>query len=229
MPGSPIVLTKGEPVSITVHNRLTTPISVHWHGIELDSYFDGVGGFSGSGNRIAPMVAPNDSFVARFTPPRPGTYMYHVHGERGEELASGLYGVLVVADSGTPFDPRTEPLVAIANGGPGEDKPIFINGSASPDTLELMAERSYRFRIIYITSDDVIVTTLRGPAGLPPTRAFGLDAAESPDIRLRPWQFPTGPGHTRDVIVKFAEPGVYRLDAQRTTGGATTTLPIRVR
>jgi hypothetical protein len=155
--------------------------------------------------------------------------MYHVHSERGEELASGLYGVLVVADSATPFDPRTEPLVAIANGGPGEDKPIFINGSASPDTLELMAERSYRFRIIYITSDDVVLTTLRGPAGLPPTRALALDAAESPDIPLRPWQFPTGPGHTRDVIVNFAEPGVYRHDAQRTTGGSTTTLPIRVR
>ena len=191
LPGSPLLLTKGEPVAITVHNRLTNPISVHWHGIELDSYFDGVGGFSGSGQRIAPMIAPNDSFVARFTPPRVGTYMYHVHGERGEELASGLYGVLVVADSTTPFDPRTEPLVAIANGGPGEDRPIFINGSASPDTLELIAGTSYRFRIIYITSDDVIFTTLRGPAGLPPTKAFGLDAAESLDLPLRPWQFPT--------------------------------------
>ena len=92
IPGSPLILTRGEPVRIAVHNRLTIPISVHWHGIELDSYFDGVGGFSGAGKRIAPMIAATDSFVVRFTPPRAGTFMYHVHGERGEELASGLYG-----------------------------------------------------------------------------------------------------------------------------------------
>jgi len=229
IPGSPLILTKGEPVRITVHNRLTIPISVHWHGIELDSYFDGVGGFSGAGRRIAPMIAPNDSFVVRFTPPRAGTYMYHVHGERGEELASGLYAPLVVADPTTPFDPRTEHFFAVADGGPGEDNPIFINGSASPDTLELIAGTPYRFRIIYISSDDVYMTTLRGPAGLPLARSFALDAWETPNIPLRPVQYPTGPGHTRDIAVTFDTPGDYALVAQRTTGGATTTAPIRVR
>ena len=44
----PIVLTRGEPVSITVVNTLTEPTAVHWHGIELDSYYDGVAGFSGT-------------------------------------------------------------------------------------------------------------------------------------------------------------------------------------
>ena len=229
IPGTPLVLTRGEPVRIAVHNRLTIPISVHWHGIELDSYFDGVGGFSGSGTRIAPMIAPNDSFIVRFTPRRAGTYMYHVHGERGEELASGLYGHLVVADSATPFDPRTEPLFAFADGGPGEDNPIFINGSASPDTLELVAGTPYRFRMIYISSDDVYMTTLRGPGGLPLARSFGLDAWETPNFPLRPVQYPTGPGHTRDVAITFDAPGDYVLAAQRTTGGATTTVPIRVK
>jgi FtsP/CotA-like multicopper oxidase with cupredoxin domain len=47
--GPPILLSQGEPVSITVHNRLPVATSVHWHGIELDSYYDGVAGF-------APMV-----------------------------------------------------------------------------------------------------------------------------------------------------------------------------
>ena len=229
IPGSPLVLTKGEPVRITVHNRLTNPISVHWHGIELASYADGVGGFSGSGRQIAPMIPPKDSFVVRFTPPRAGTYMYHVHGERGEELASGLYAPLVVVDSATPFDPRTQLLFAFANGGPGEDRPIFINGSASPDTLELVTGTEYRFRMIYISTDDVFVTTIRGPSGLPLARSFGLDAWETPNVALRPVQYPTGPGHTRDVGITFDAPGDYSLAAQRTTGGATTVMPIRVR
>jgi FtsP/CotA-like multicopper oxidase with cupredoxin domain len=229
IPGSPLILTKGEPVRITVHNRLTIPISVHWHGLELDSYFDGVGGFSGEGRRIAPMIAPKDSFIVRITPPRAGTFMYHIHGERGEELASGLYGHLVVADPATPFDPRREPLFAFANGGPGADRPIFINGSASPDTLALATGTPYRFRLIYISSDDVYMTTLRGPNGVVAARFTGIDGFDAPNAPARPMQVPTGPGHTRDLTVTFDSPGDYALVVQRTTGGAITTAPIRVK
>jgi len=230
IPGSPLLLRKGEPVRIAVHNRLTMPISVHWHGIELDSFFDGVGGFSGAGQRIAPMIAPDDSFIVRFTPPRVGTYMYHVHGERGEQLASGLYAPLIVTDSATPFDPRTELIFAFADGGPGGvDRPLFINGSASPDTVHLAVGTRYRIRMIYIMGNDVVMTTLRGPSGLPLARPFGLDAAEDPNANLRPVQVPTGPGHTRDVAITFDSPGNYALTVQRVTGGPTTTVPLRVR
>ena len=229
IPGSPLILTKGEPVRITVHNRLTIPISVHWHGLELDSYFDGVGGFSGAGRRIAPMIAPKDSFIVRMTPPRAGTFMYHIHGERGEELASGLYGHLVVADPATPFDPRREPLFAFANGGPGADRPIFVNGSASPDTLALVTGTPYRFRLIYISSDDVYMTTLRGPNGVVAARFTGIDGYDAPNAPARPVQVPTGPGHTRDLTVTFDSPGDYALVVQRTTGGPITTAPIRVK
>lgn len=212
IPGSPLLLKQGEPVRIAVHNRLTMPISVHWHGIELDSYFDGVGGFSGAGQRIAPMIPAGDSFIVRFTPPRAGTYMYHVHGERGEQLASGLYAPLVVTDATTPFDPRAEPIFAFADGGPGmgAEGPIFINGSASPDTLELVTGTRYGIRMMYIMSNDVVMTTLRGPSGLPLARSFGLDASENPEAVLRPVQYPTGPGHTRDVAITFDSPGLSR-------------------
>jgi hypothetical protein len=45
-----IDLIRGEPVSITVVNRLGEPTAVHWHGIELESYFDGVAGFRAMGD-----------------------------------------------------------------------------------------------------------------------------------------------------------------------------------
>src|SRR5215207_7283021 len=63
-------LVRGQPVRITVVNRLADPTAVHWHGIELDSYFDGVPGFSGAGSRTTPLIAARDSFEVRFTPPR---------------------------------------------------------------------------------------------------------------------------------------------------------------
>ena len=42
------VLQRGEPVRITVVNHLDEPTAVHWHGIELESFPDGVPGWSGS-------------------------------------------------------------------------------------------------------------------------------------------------------------------------------------
>src|SRR6185369_7697434 len=46
-PGPLLRLTRGEPTSIEVINRTPEPTAVHWHGIELDSYYDGVAGWSG--------------------------------------------------------------------------------------------------------------------------------------------------------------------------------------
>ena len=58
LPGPTIVLKRGEPVSIIVENRLPEATAVHWHGIELESYYDGVAGFAGSAGRIAPAIEP---------------------------------------------------------------------------------------------------------------------------------------------------------------------------
>ena len=238
IPGTPLILTKGEPVQIAVHNRLPHPISVHWHGIELESYFDGVGDFSGAGTQIAPMIAPNDSFIVRFTPPRAGTFMYHVHGERGEELASGLYAPLLVLEPGTSYDSRAERVFVLADGGPGDGRPIFINGTAAPDTMELVVGSTYRLRLIYISANDIYLTTLRGPAGPVVTQLLALDGHDvlsGPPVMV-PARYPTGPGHTRDMSFTPTAPGDYSLDMVRflnfaagVTTGPVTTLPIRVR
>jgi manganese oxidase len=222
-----------------VHNRVGIPISVHWHGIELDSYFDGVGDFSGAGTRIAPMIAPSDSFIVRFTPPRAGTFMYHVHGESGDELASGLYAPLIIVEPNTAFDARTERIFVFADGGPGEEgRPIFINGTAAPDTMELSAGTTYLIRTIYISADDIYFTTLRGPAGPVMTQFLAIDGYDVPAVPplMMPLRLPTGPGHTRDVSFTPTVPGDYALDVVRRvnigagmTTGPTTTIPIRVR
>ncbi|MEO5904549.1 MAG: multicopper oxidase domain-containing protein, partial [Gemmatimonadaceae bacterium] len=70
IPGPMLVLKRGQPVKITVVNHLPEPTAVHWHGIELESFPDGVPGWSGSPGRIMPPIAPKDSFIAEFVPPR---------------------------------------------------------------------------------------------------------------------------------------------------------------
>ncbi len=156
MGGTPAIsptlyLTRGEPVAITVVNHLREPTAIHWHGIELESYFDGVAGFSGFGPRLTPIIAPSDSFVARFTPPRSGTFIYHSHVDEPRQHRAGLVGALVVRDS-APADP-TEDLVfflksARERSDPTDPVPFEINGVADPDTLVLRAGRTYRMRFI---------------------------------------------------------------------------------
>src|SRR6185503_7642293 len=68
VPGPVMVLTRGEPVAVEVVNRLKEPTAIHWHGIELESYNDGVPGFGGTTGSVTPPVLPGDSFTARFTP-----------------------------------------------------------------------------------------------------------------------------------------------------------------
>jgi FtsP/CotA-like multicopper oxidase with cupredoxin domain len=143
-----IDLVRGQPVAITIVNHLDEPTSVHWHGIEVeDSYMDGAPGFSGAGTHLAPAIAPGDSFVARFAPPRSGTFMYHAHfDEMGEEL-SGLEGALVVHDSSAGAEPDDHPI--FLKGSPGDRAhPIEIDGQANPDTIVLRVGRPARFRLM---------------------------------------------------------------------------------
>ena len=141
IPGPALVLDRGEPVSVTVVNNLREPTGVHWHGIELESYPDGVPGWSGIGPRVMAPIAPGDSFVAEFTPPRTGTFIYHAHANEMTQLAMGLYGALIVKEPGTELDPETDHVVIVGLDGPTfrDDAAGLVNGRAEPRALTLAA------------------------------------------------------------------------------------------
>jgi FtsP/CotA-like multicopper oxidase with cupredoxin domain len=239
VPGTPLLLTRGEPVSITVHSRLTTPLAVHWHGIELESYADGVGGWSGMRGRIAPMIAPGDSFVARFAPPRAGTFMYHVHSEHGDELASGLYAPLLVLEPGRTFDPQTDKVFVIASGGPaagrGADLPAFVNGTMSPDTLALVVGTTYRIRLIDISANEARAVILRGPAGPLTWRVIARDGRDVPADQaiIQQSRENTSSGVTRDFEFTPTTAGDFGLAVITIVltkpTNFVTTVPIHVR
>ena len=148
---SPTVnLSRGEPVAITVINRLATPTAVHWHGIELESYFDGVAGFSGANGLTSPIIAPGDSFVARMTPPRAGTFIYHSHVDELVQHRAGLVGALIVR---APGEDASHDLVWVLKSPHDRDRlaPTEVNGTENPDTTVMMRGQHYRLRLINIT------------------------------------------------------------------------------
>ena len=157
--GPPLVLTRGEPTAITVTNELAVPTVIHWHGIELESYYDGVPGWTGSSEHTTPAIAPGSSFVVFMTPPRAGTFIYHTHWHEIGQLAGGLYGPLIVVEPGEKFDPAMDKVFIIGRAGPDDRfDPLVINGSAQPVPARLVEGQHYRFRFINITPNDVFVT-----------------------------------------------------------------------
>lgn len=148
-------LTRGAPVAITIVNHLGEPTSVHWHGIELDdSYMDGVPGFSGDGAHLTPQIAPGDSFVARFTPPRAGTFMYHAHVDDVLQQAGGMEGALIVRDSGV-VDSTDDHIIFLKGVSGSRRRPVEVNGRANPDTVVLHVGRVARFRLLNLTTFNV--------------------------------------------------------------------------
>jgi len=146
--GPTLDLVRGEPVRITVVNRLKETTAVHWHGIELESYFDGVPGFSGAGARVTPLIAAGDSFAVRFTPPRAGTFIYHTHTDETRQQYAGLAGALVVSERSRPRDPaRDIPLVITESRSADGKLTTLVNGSAAPQ-LVLRVGTTYRLRIV---------------------------------------------------------------------------------
>ena len=180
IPGPPLVLTRGEPVQITVVNRLDEPTSIHWHGIELDSYFDGVSGWSGIENRISPQVAPRDSFQVRFTPPRSGTFIYHSHFDEERQLASGLFGPIVVLDSGQRYDPATDLTWVIGQLGPAREYRVVLNGSRAPE-LNLERGKTYRVRLVNISPNIPLIASVLGDSIPVMWRAVAKDGADLPE------------------------------------------------
>lgn len=143
-PGPVLVLTRGEPTSIEVVNRSGEPTAVHWHGIELESYYDGVAGWSGLPGKTAPAIRSGQGFEVRITPKRAGTFMYHTHLDDLRQQYGGLIGPLVVLEPGEKWDPTRDLVIMLSDGVPWR---TYINGSLTPAPKELEVGKTYRLRI----------------------------------------------------------------------------------
>ena len=143
------MLTRGEPTDITVHNTLGEPTAIHWHGLQLESWSDGVAGVSRIGTKVAPPIAPRDSFVARLTLKRAGTFIYHTHLNDHAQLSAGLYGPLVVLEPGQQWDPVKD-LVFTA----GQDNTTLngpaVNGTSGAGEFVMRMGQPVRLRFVNI-------------------------------------------------------------------------------
>jgi FtsP/CotA-like multicopper oxidase with cupredoxin domain len=233
VPGAALVLTRDEMVAITVVNRLREPTTVHWHGMELESVYDGVSGWSRTSGRVAPLIAPGDSFTVAFTPPRAGTFIYHTHMDEEAQLVTGMYGPLLVLEPGARRDPSTDHVVMIGDALDGDSVPrLALNGRRVPPPLLLRAGSTHRLRLVNIHPAGAATVRLTAAGDTVPLawRPLAKDGADLParDRAERPARLGRfGVGETYDFTWTPARP----MDAVLavTVEGATRHLPVRVR
>ena len=226
-PGPLLVLTRDEPTSIEVVNRAGEATAVHWHGIELESYYDGVAGWSGTPGmrgRTAPAVRPGATFEVRLTPKRAGTFMYHTHFDEMRQQYGGLVGGLVVLEPGERWDPSRDLFFLISDGVP---RRLYINGSLDPPPMELAVGRTYRLRFadiavyrlslgVRLVRDSTLVSwrpIAKDGFTLPPAQAtvrpssVNLPPGETADFEFTP----DGPGEVVLEIGPLNQPVQGRL------------------
>jgi FtsP/CotA-like multicopper oxidase with cupredoxin domain len=241
LPGPTLVLQKDEPVAITVVNQSAAPASVHWHGIELESYPDGVPGWSGFGSAVLPAIAPNDSLTVRFTPPRAGTFMYHSHFDELGQIASGLYGSIVVVEPGKAYDADIDRVMLFSDDGPtrnvirGPFPKALLNGKAEPEPLELRAGTTYRFRLINIRTDYPASVAFMSNGQPVQWRVVAKDGADLPpsQAKVGPAKLTFAAGEIYDVELT-AQAGSdlflqFGAPAQGPIPGQETRVPVKVK
>jgi FtsP/CotA-like multicopper oxidase with cupredoxin domain len=224
LPAPVLELERNEPVRITVVNNLPEPTGIHWHGLEIPSFPDGVANWSGMGDQIFRPIPPGQTFVAAFTPPRSGTFPYHSHLNERHQIQSGMYGAIIVTDK--PRDLAHDHLVLVGGGGPAvyhkiESPYAMVNGRQNPRPLVLTAGEVHRIRIVSIHPDWRISFTLRNDSSIGRWRAVAKDGYDMPPAQAteRIAQLQMGPGETADFELRPTTPGEWRLEIKTTDPG----------
>lgn len=88
IPGPTLEFTEGEYAVIYVKNEMSEETSVHWHGLLLPNFYDGVPYLT------TPPVEPGHTLKYEFPIKHSGTYWYHSHTMLQEQ--SGVFGSIVI-------------------------------------------------------------------------------------------------------------------------------------
>jgi len=116
IPGTTLRFTEGEFAKIHVTNNMEVETSVHWHGLLLPNFYDGVPYLN------TPPIAPGESFTYEFALKQSGTYWYHSHTMLQEQ--SGVYGSIVIEPKEKTLDYNKDLVIVLSDW--TDDKPMNV-------------------------------------------------------------------------------------------------------
>jgi len=107
IPGPTLEFKEGEYAVIYVKNEMTVETSVHWHGLLLPSFYDGVPYLT------TPPIEPGHTQKYEFPVKQSGTYWYHSHTLLQEQ--SGVYGSIVIQPKEKTLDYDKELVLMLSD------------------------------------------------------------------------------------------------------------------
>ena len=88
IPGPTLEFTEGEYAVIYVKNEMDVETSIHWHGLLLPNFYDGVPYLT------TPPIEPGHTLKYEFAIKQSGTYWYHGHTMLQEQV--GVFGAFII-------------------------------------------------------------------------------------------------------------------------------------
>ena len=116
IPGTTLRFTEGEYAKIHVTNNIDVETSVHWHGLLLPNFYDGVPYLN------TPPIEPGETFTYEFALKQAGTYWYHSHTMLQEQ--SGVYGSIVIEPKEKTLDYNKDLVIVLSDW--TDDKPMNV-------------------------------------------------------------------------------------------------------
>ncbi|MEU4498036.1 multicopper oxidase family protein [Streptomyces sp. NPDC023998] len=197
IPGPELRVKQGELVEIKLTNRLSgkTPVTIHWHGLDIPNGEDGVAGATQDA------VQPGQSYTYRFRVEESGTRWYHSHQQASEQVKRGLFGPLVIepAEQARSVNKADKDVTVVAHDWetPGGSYPAFGNS----DVLERRtAKAGEKVRLRLVNSSNLTKTFAL--TGVP----FKVTALDGTDINK--------PGEIKDELLVVG--GAQRMDVEFT-------------
>ncbi|WP_343487414.1 multicopper oxidase domain-containing protein [Allomuricauda sp. d1] len=96
IPGPNLEFNEGEFAIINVTNKMDVETSVHWHGLILPNFYDGVPYLT------TPPIQPGETQQYKFALKQSGTYWYHSH--TGLQEQRGVYGSIQINPKETDLE-----------------------------------------------------------------------------------------------------------------------------
>jgi len=116
IPGPVLEFNEGDLAIINVTNKMEEETSVHWHGLILPNFFDGVPYLT------TPPIKPGTTFQYRIPINQSGTYWYHSHTMLQEQ--KGVYGSIVIHPKEKILEYDTDLVVVLSDW--TDEKPMNV-------------------------------------------------------------------------------------------------------
>ena len=107
IPGPVLEFTEGEYAVIYVKNEMDVETSIHWHGLLLPNFYDGVPYLN------TPPIEPGHTLKYEFAIKQSGTYWYHSHTMLQEQV--GVFGSFVIHPKKEPFEYDKELVLMLSD------------------------------------------------------------------------------------------------------------------